>query len=255
MKAVHRPGAYLLAILTCLLLSAALPAQESQTRTPGQQAAPSGETRQPSEHGEAATAPIPPEKAVATHHELALGGKTLKYTATAGTLLIRDEDDKPYGSIFYVAYTLDGADAQTRPVSFLYNGGPGSATLWLHMGSFSPVRIATDSPNADRRPALQAGAERVFAAGQDRPGLHRRAADRLLARRGQGDGQGLHGRGSGPARLRPLHPALPQREPALELAEVPHRRVLRHHALGGAGRHAGQRRRAAERRGADLARS
>ena len=99
--------------------------------------------------------PIPPEKNVATHHELALGGKTLKYTATAGTLLIRDEEEKPYGSIFYVAYTLDGADAQSRPVSFLYNGGPGSATLWLHMGSFSPVRIVTDSPNPTAGPPFK----------------------------------------------------------------------------------------------------
>ncbi|MGB8259895.1 MAG: peptidase S10 [Terracidiphilus sp.] len=98
------------------------------------------------------TTPIPPEKGVPTHHELALGGKTLKYTATAGNLLVRDEDDKPYGSIFYVAYTLDAADARTRPVAFLYNGGPGSASLWLHMGSFSPVRIRTDSPNPTAGP-------------------------------------------------------------------------------------------------------
>jgi carboxypeptidase C (cathepsin A) len=100
-------------------------------------------------------APIPPEKPVATHHELTLDGKTLKYTATAGTLLIRDEEDKPYGSIFYVAYTLEGADAGTRPVSFLYNGGPGSATLWLHMGSFSPVRIETDSPKPTAGPPFK----------------------------------------------------------------------------------------------------
>jgi carboxypeptidase C (cathepsin A) len=100
-------------------------------------------------------APIPPERTSATHHELTLGGKTLKYTATAGTLLIRDEDDKPYGSIFYVAYTLDGAQGSARPVSFLYNGGPGSATLWLHMGSFSPVRIQTDSPKATAGPPFQ----------------------------------------------------------------------------------------------------
>jgi len=92
-------------------------------------------------------APIPPEKSSVTHHDLSIVGKSLKYTATAGTLLIRDEEDKPYGSMFYVAYTLDGADAGARPVSFLYNGGPGAATLWLHMGSFSPVRIETDSPN------------------------------------------------------------------------------------------------------------
>jgi carboxypeptidase C (cathepsin A) len=99
--------------------------------------------------------PIPPEKPSVTHHELALGGKTLKYTATAGTLLIRDEEDKPYGSIFYVAYTLDGAEAKARPVSFLYNGGPGSASLWLHMGSFAPVRIQTDSPNPTAGPPFK----------------------------------------------------------------------------------------------------
>lgn len=101
------------------------------------------------------TVPVPPEKPVATHHEFTLGGKTLKYTATAGNLIIRDEEDKPYGSIFYVAYTLDGADSASRPVSFLYNGGPGSATLWLHMGSFSPVRIQTDSPNPTAGPPFK----------------------------------------------------------------------------------------------------
>jgi carboxypeptidase C (cathepsin A) len=99
--------------------------------------------------------PVPPEKPSVTHHEATLGGKSLKYTATAGTLVIRDEEDKPYGSIFYVAYTLDGVEAKSRPVSFLYNGGPGSATLWLHMGSFSPVRITTDSPNATAGPPFK----------------------------------------------------------------------------------------------------
>jgi carboxypeptidase C (cathepsin A) len=99
--------------------------------------------------------PVPPEKSSVTHHELSIGGKSLKYTATAGTLLIRDEEDKPYGSMFYVAYTLDGAESSTRPVSFLYNGGPGAATLWLHMGSFSPVRIETDSPKATAGPPFK----------------------------------------------------------------------------------------------------
>ncbi len=99
--------------------------------------------------------PVPPEKPVATHHEMTLDGKSLKYTATAGNLIIRDEEEKPYGSIFYVAYTLDGADAGTRPVSFLYNGGPGSATIWLHMGSFSPVRIQTDSPKPTAGPPFK----------------------------------------------------------------------------------------------------
>ncbi len=106
-------------------------------------------------HKDNENAPVPPEKTSVTHHEVALGGRNLRYTATAGTLIIRDEEDKPYGSMFYVAYTLDGAEAKTRPVSFLYNGGPGSATLWLHMGAFSPVRITTDSPNATQGPPFK----------------------------------------------------------------------------------------------------
>jgi carboxypeptidase C (cathepsin A) len=90
--------------------------------------------------------PVPAESSVVTHHQLTLNGKTLHYTATAGNVLVRNDEDKPYGSFFYVAYTLDGAEPKTRPVTFLYNGGPGSATLWLHMGSVGPVRVITDSP-------------------------------------------------------------------------------------------------------------
>ena len=93
--------------------------------------------------------PVPPENHSATAHELTLDGKTLHYTATAGNLLIDDEEEKPYGSIFYVGYTLDGvSDPRTRPVTFLYNGGPGSASMWLHMGSVGPVRVVTSSPEA-----------------------------------------------------------------------------------------------------------
>jgi carboxypeptidase C (cathepsin A) len=89
-------------------------------------------------------AAIPPERSSVTHHELALDGKTYRYSAVAGTLLIDGDDSKPYGSVFYVAYTLDGlTDLHTRPVTFLYNGGPGSASVWLHMGSVGPVRLVT----------------------------------------------------------------------------------------------------------------
>jgi carboxypeptidase C (cathepsin A) len=150
MKSSRWLAVCLFVAVVCTLLNFAALAQE--TRTPAQAPAAGAEQHKDADKD---TNPIPPEKPVATHHELTLGGKTLKYTATAGTLLIRDEEDKPYGSIFYVAYTLDGADAQSRPVSFLYNGGPGSASLWLHMGSFSPVRIVTDSPNATAGPPFK----------------------------------------------------------------------------------------------------
>ncbi len=106
------------------------------------------DTGKPEQKDDKDKQPTPPEKSSVTHHDLTLDGKVLHYTATAGTLLIKDEDDKPYGSIFYVAYTLDGAAPGKRPVTFLYNGGPGSATLWLHMGSVGPVRVLTASPKA-----------------------------------------------------------------------------------------------------------
>jgi carboxypeptidase C (cathepsin A) len=75
-----------------------------------------------------------------------VGGRALKYTATAGTLTIRDTTGKPQASIFYTADTLDGVPGSRRPVTFFYNGGPGSASLWLRMGSFGPMRIQTGSP-------------------------------------------------------------------------------------------------------------
>ena len=92
--------------------------------------------------------PIPAEANSVTKHDLNVGGQTIHYTATAGNLLIRDDQNKPNASIFYVAYTQDGVDAKTRPVTFFYNGGPGAATIWLHMGSFGPVRVITRSPDA-----------------------------------------------------------------------------------------------------------
>lgn len=92
--------------------------------------------------------PIPPETKVETKHDWTAGSRTVHYTATAGTLLINDEHDKPIGSIFYVAYTEDGVPPQSRPITFLYNGGPGSASIWLHMGSVGPVRVVTASPKA-----------------------------------------------------------------------------------------------------------
>jgi carboxypeptidase C (cathepsin A) len=99
--------------------------------------------------GTPAAIPVTPEAATTTEHELSLNGKALQYSATAGTLLINGDDEKPYGSVFYVAYVLQGvSDLRSRPVTFLYNGGPGSASLWLHMGSIGPVRVETASPEA-----------------------------------------------------------------------------------------------------------
>jgi carboxypeptidase C (cathepsin A) len=83
------------------------------------------------------------DKLVTTQHQAVIGGKEVRYTATAGTLVLRQEDGKPRANIFFVAYTRDGVpDRAKRPVTFTYNGGPGSSSVWLHLGAFGPRRVA-----------------------------------------------------------------------------------------------------------------
>jgi carboxypeptidase C (cathepsin A) len=84
----------------------------------------------------------PEEKIVTSKHTVRIGGQEIKYTATAGTILLKQEDGTPKASIFYVAYTKDDvSDVSQRPISFTFNGGPGSASVWLHLGAFGPRRV------------------------------------------------------------------------------------------------------------------
>jgi carboxypeptidase C (cathepsin A) len=78
---------------------------------------------------------------VVTHHQITAGGQALKYTATAGRLPIKRGDGKIEAEMFFVAYTLDGQDPARRPLTFAFNGGPGSASIWLHMGALGPKRV------------------------------------------------------------------------------------------------------------------
>jgi carboxypeptidase C (cathepsin A) len=80
-----------------------------------------------------------------THHSATVNGRALRYTATAGRMPIKNGEGTTEALMFYVAYTLEGADASTRPLTFAYNGGPGSATIWLHMGALGP-RTVTMGP-------------------------------------------------------------------------------------------------------------
>ena len=105
------------------------------------------------------------EAAAVTHASITLGGATINYTARAGHLIARDPaSNQAEASFFYVAYTADGASAATRPVTFFYNGGPGSATVWLHLGSYGPRRLATGVPRttAPRPFAMVANAESLL---------------------------------------------------------------------------------------------
>jgi carboxypeptidase C (cathepsin A) len=88
--------------------------------------------------------PAPPavETTSKTKHEITIGGRNIAYTATAGTLVLKKDDAKPWANMFYVAYTRDDVqDANTRPITFSFNGGPGAASVWLHMGALGPKRI------------------------------------------------------------------------------------------------------------------
>lgn len=98
---------------------------------------------------ESPIAASPAEDSVASRHTIALPAGTLDYTATAGTVIVRDDDDAPLSSMFYLAYVADRVEgAPRRPLTFLFNGGPGSASLWLNIGGFGPRRAPTATPDA-----------------------------------------------------------------------------------------------------------
>ncbi|HTQ60135.1 MAG TPA: hypothetical protein VMI32_07930 [Candidatus Solibacter sp.] len=93
---------------------------------------------------EKCTAADTKEETSVTEHSIRLGGQTIPYKATAGLTLLKNEKGDATGLMYSVAYTrTDVKDLTTRPISFLYNGGPGSATMWLHMGAFGPRRVWT----------------------------------------------------------------------------------------------------------------
>ena len=77
-------------------------------------------------------------------------GRTLAYIVTPGTLTLRNDDGAPVASMFYTAYTMPSASGRARPVTFLFNGGPGSSTMWLHMGSFGPMKVDASIPEMAR---------------------------------------------------------------------------------------------------------
>ncbi len=83
-----------------------------------------------------------------TKHSVIIDGKTINYTATAGALILKNEKDEPVALYGYVAYTKDGeSDPSRRPVTFAYNGGPGSSSMWLHIGILGPEKVVVNDPD------------------------------------------------------------------------------------------------------------
>lgn len=93
---------------------------------------------------------------VVKHHSLTINGKTLEYTTTTGLMPIRDDKGELKAKLFFTAYTLDGVeDTGSRPLTFTYNGGPGSASVWLHMGGLAPKRVEMEPDGGMPRPPFR----------------------------------------------------------------------------------------------------
>src|SRR5271166_4460296 len=116
------------------LLVAGVAAAQGNPQRPGRGEMPPGQAASGQAEGakgqEQKPLPPPEEKSSVTHHSARIGGQEINYTATAATYVIKADDGKPKAVFFYVAYTKDGVpDVSKRPISFVYNGGPGSASL------------------------------------------------------------------------------------------------------------------------------
>lgn len=98
-------------------------------------------------------AETPEAKTWVTEHSARVGGKNISYTVTAGTMLMKNGEGKPHALVGYTAYTAKGGDSGKRPIMFAYNGGPGSASIWLHMGVLGPQRaVVTDAGRGSKGP-------------------------------------------------------------------------------------------------------
>lgn len=91
---------------------------------------------------------VPEAEKSVTHHTVTVDGEQIDYTATAGTMILKNEKGEPVASFGYTAYSKDGVeDKSSRPITFSYNGGPGSSSIWLHMGVMGPRRVKLNDPH------------------------------------------------------------------------------------------------------------
>jgi carboxypeptidase C (cathepsin A) len=135
---MFRPRSATLLLLTITSPARAQQQAQAQRERPAQTPAQATQQTQPAPRD---TTRVPDERLSPTSHSAVIGGAEVRYTATAGTLTVRDSSEKPKAQVFFVAYTKDGVDPAQRPVTFAYNGGPGAATIWLHLGALGPKRV------------------------------------------------------------------------------------------------------------------
>ena len=149
-------------VLVTLLIAIGATAEAQRPGRPQQPSpAPAAPVAQPASgdsaaRREAALGGAPREESSVTEHTIRIGGQAIPYRATAATILLRNDSGAPIGSLYYTAYTrTDAGDASRRPLAFIYNGGPGSASMWLHMGAFGPRRIVTSDAEPTPPPPYQ----------------------------------------------------------------------------------------------------
>ena len=185
----------------------------------------------------------PKDQLSITQHTFTSGGQTIHYTVTAGTIVLKEESEKKKGdeagqaegekaraTIFFIAYTRDDvADKTRRPLTFSFNGGPGSSSVWLHLGAARPAPGGDGRSRQPAAAALPPGGQRALAARPDRPGVYRPGEHRLQPRRGGREGQGLSQLQERHRVGGRLHPPVCHALRALDLAQVPDRRELWHH--------------------------
>ncbi|GAA3900102.1 S10 family peptidase [Sphingomonas limnosediminicola] len=146
-------------LLISLLLSSTAVAQQASTNAgdappPGAQADAAAKEKDKGKDDDTAKATAE-ETAQPVKRSISFRGRTLTYTATPGTLTIRNDDGEAVGSMFYTAYTMPSTNGRPRPVTFLFNGGPGSSTMWLHMGSFGPMKVDASIPETISGPPFR----------------------------------------------------------------------------------------------------
>ena len=179
---------------------------------------------------------------VQTHHAITVEGGQLDYIATAGTLRVRQDKGDAEAAVFYVSYRKDGEDAATRPITFVFNGGPGSSAAWLHMGGLGPRRLALDDDGAVPARSGPAGRQRADLAALHRSRLRRSGRHRVQPRHRLGGKQlrrsraPLLGHQERPALSGRVHPSLPHRQRSLGIAQVSGGRELRRVSCGSARR-------------------
>ena len=134
-----------LTLLMLLLVGLMSSAPSTRAQADPQQGRPQGQPPEGrSQEGRPTPTDVPKEEWSVTEHSIQIGGQTIPYKASAGTTLLKNDAGEPTGMLYSVAYTRsDVKDPSSRAIAFLYNGGPGSASMWLHMGAFGPRRVWT----------------------------------------------------------------------------------------------------------------